>query len=96
MPTSKPVIKNTPIQPYEAKMWKIKITTPQTFWPQNVGIGVFLPREAAMLEQSWDRDSVRPFDTHVLCDKIKEHTAKCQHFDTIWKGNLITLWTQNW
>jgi len=40
---------------------------------------VFLPREAAMLARSWDRDFVRPSVclsvTRVLCDEMKQHTV---------------------
>ena len=36
---------------------------------------MFLPREAAMLARSWDRNSVRPSVTRVLCDETKAHTA---------------------
>ena len=34
-----------------------------------------LPREAAMLARSWDRNSVRLSVTRVLCDETKERTA---------------------
>ena len=49
----------------------------------SIWIHSFLPREAAMLARSWDRNSVRlsvclsvrPSVTRVLCDETKEHTA---------------------
>ena len=36
---------------------------------------MLLPREAAMLERSWDRNSVCPSVTRVLSDETKEHIA---------------------
>ena len=44
------------------------------FQPYSLSL-VILPRDAAMLAQSWDRNSVRLSVTRVLCDKTKQCTA---------------------
>ena len=84
-----PIFKNFLIFGFN-KIWQedsYHVSTTRYITLQNL-ICHFLPRKAATLVRSWDRNSVRPSvclsvclsDTLVLCDKTKQYIAEILTF----------------